>query len=92
MVITTNISNGAFVYFQDQFVSITGSNRYHVSHPEADITPGHSIFGDAVQRLIAESAVFIAVLSTHYCDDYFSQLEISEARSFPHIWLITINM
>ena len=49
-------------------------------HPEADFTPGHSVFGD-MERLISESAVFIAVMSNHYCSNYFCQLEISEART-----------
>ena len=55
--------------------------RVHKEHIADDntLTPGHPTMQEC-QTLIAESAVFIAVVSAHFCQSFYCNAELTEAQ------------
>ena len=67
------------VYFQRHLRQVTKCDREQVCHGDLHFVPGRNIFAE-MERCVAESAVFVAVISKKYCNSYFWELEISEAQ------------
>ena len=59
---------------------MTACEKDHVCFADLHFVPGVNVFRE-MRRCVAESAVFIAVMSVNYCESYYYQLEISEART-----------
>ena len=59
---------------------MTDSDKEHVCDADLHFVPGVNVFGE-MRRCVAESAVFVAVMSENYCANHHCQLEISEART-----------
>ena len=66
-------------FFQRHLRLLTDSDKEHVCDGELHFIPGHSIF-EEMERCIAESAVFVAVVSEKFCKSYFCSVELSEAE------------
>ena len=69
-----------YLFFQSHLREFTDCDRDQVCDGDLHFVPGHDIFGE-MRTCIADSAVFVAVISENFCQSYFCQLEISEARS-----------
>ena len=59
---------------------MTNNDKEHVCDADIHFVPGVNVFRE-MRRCVADSSVFVAVMSVNYCESYYCQLEISEART-----------